>query len=73
MITRDEIIEETKNISTKTVPTKTILAKNTSTNFYILIAFLLITIALLVTVSIRLIKLEQNKNIYCHIMPQITY
>ena len=51
----DEIIEETKTIptkctSTKTIPTKStstkaIPTKSTSTNFYILLAFLLITIA----------------------------
>ena len=58
----DEIIE-----TTKTVPTKSI-----STNFYILLTFLLITIILLVTVSIYLIKnIDQNKNLYWHIMSQI--
>ena len=42
----NEIIEETK-----TIPTK-----STSTNFYILLAFLLITKALLIAISIFLIK-----------------
>ena len=49
MITWDKIIEETKNIPTscnkKNVACKT-------KNFYILLAFLLITIALLIAVSI---------------------
>ena len=62
LIRCDEIIE-----TTKTVPTKSI-----STNFYILLTFLLITIILLVAVSIYLIKnIDQNKNIYWHIMSQI--
>ena len=42
MITCDKIIEETKNI----------LTKSTSTYFYFLFAFQLITIALVITVSI---------------------
>ena len=49
VITCDEIIEgtktaPTKGTSTKTVPTKTVLRKSTSTNFCILLAFLLISI-----------------------------
>ena len=53
---RDEIIEATKNSSTKTVSTETILTKNTSTktfpkkspstNTYILLPVLLINITL---------------------------
>ena len=39
-ITFDEIIE-----TTNTVPTKTVLTKSTSTNFYVLLNFLLITVA----------------------------
>ena len=62
MISCVEAIEEKKTIPrktvlTKTVPTKstftkTVLPKCTLTNFYILLAFLLITIALLIAVSI---------------------
>ena len=43
----DEIINRTKTVPTKTFPTK-----STSTNFYILLACLLINIALLVAASI---------------------
>ena len=48
---------------TKSVPTKVVLTKCTSTNFYILPAFLLITIALLVAVSIYhyLIKHQEKQ------------
>ena len=56
VIIRDEIIEATKNSSTKTVSTETILTKNTSTktfpkkspstNTYILLPVLLINITL---------------------------
>ena len=46
----DEIMEEIK-----TSLTKTVLTKSTSTNFYILIAFLIIAKALLTDVSIYLI------------------
>ena len=52
VITCDEIIEKTKAIPTKSTSTKTVLTKCTSTNFYTLIAILLITIALLIAVSI---------------------
>ena len=41
----NEIIEETKTIPTKSTSTKTIPTKITLTNFYILLAILLITIA----------------------------
>ena len=47
-----EIIEETKTLPAKSTLTKTVLIKCTSANFYILLAFLLITIVLLITVSI---------------------
>ena len=68
-ITCDEIIEsyneETKKINEEKAAFKT-------QNFYILLAFLLITIALLTAVSIYcyLIKIEQNKNIYYHFTTQ---
>ena len=47
----DEIIKETKAIPAKRTSTKTVLTKCTSTNFYILLAFLSLTIALLIAVS----------------------
>ena len=62
----DEVIEsydkETKKAICKTQ------------NFYILLAFLLITIALLVGVGIYscLLKYPANKNIYYHFTSQIT-
>ena len=49
VVTCDEIIEATKTVPTSTSSTST---KSTSTNFYILLAFLLITKALLIAVSI---------------------
>ena len=52
----DEIVEETKTVLTKITLTKTVSTNSTSTNFYILLAFLLTTIALLITASIHLIK-----------------
>ena len=42
VITCDEIKETIKSTSTKAFPTKTVPLKNTSTNFYILLASLLI-------------------------------
>ena len=57
--TCDEIIEET-------VPTN-FNEKKATQNFYILLVFLLITIALLIAVSIK-----QNKNFYYHFTTQIT-
>ena len=42
----DEIIAETKTIPTKSTSTKAVLTKGTSASFYISLAFLLITIAL---------------------------
>ena len=47
----DEIIE-----TTKTNPTKTVLTKSSSTNFYVLLAFLLIINALLIPMYCYLIK-----------------
>ena len=47
----NEVLDTTKSSLTKTIP-----AKCTLTNFYILLAFLLITIALLIAISINLIK-----------------
>ena len=48
----DEIIEETKIVSTKTVSANGIKLICTTKIFYILLAFLLIAIALLIAVSI---------------------
>ena len=67
----NEIIEATKIISTKTIPaksasTKTIPTKSISINFYILLAFLLITIALLISISIYLIKHQSKQK---HLLP----
>ena len=64
-ITCDEIIEATKAVQTKTtsrktVPSKTVPAKSTSTNFYILLALLLITIALLIAVNIYLYRRKHS-------------
>ena len=56
MITCDDIIEETKS-----VPTKNASKKVVSTNSYILLTFLLIAIALLITVSIHLIKRQSKQ------------
>ena len=64
MITCDEIIEERKTILTKSTSAKTVLTKFTSTDFYILLIFLLIIIALLIAVSIYcyLIKYQAKQN-----------
>ena len=51
MITCDEIMDMAKSTSTKIVPTKI-----NSTNFYILLAFLLVTLALRTAAKIYLIK-----------------
>ena len=68
MITCDEIIDTTISILTKTVTTKTVPAKSNSKNFYILLAFLLIAIALSIAVSIYwcLIKYWTNEK---HLLP----
>ena len=52
VVTCDRIIDSTKTIQTKSTSAKIVLTKCTWTNFYILLAFLLITIALLIAVSI---------------------
>ena len=46
---------------TKVVPTETITTKRTSTNFYILIIFVLITIALMTAVSISCYPIPDTK------------
>ena len=65
VFTCDDIVEKAKITSAKAV-----LTTCTSTNFYILLAFLLITIALLIAVSIYcyLIKYEakQKPLLPCH-------
>ena len=71
----DEVIEsydkERKTIPRNFNEKKGICKKQ---NFYILLAFLLITIALMIAVKINcyLINIEQSKNIYYHFMLQIT-
>ena len=55
----NEIIEET-------IKTKTIQTKSTSTNFYILLSFLLITIALLIAIGIYLVKQWSKQK---HLLP----
>ena len=68
IITCDEIIEVTKNIPTKAVPTnfneKLITCKIRS--FYILFVFLSITISLLITINSLLL------NIHYHITKPVT-
>ena len=70
VITCDKIIKSYDE-KTKTIPTNFNEKKATckTQNFYILLAFLLITIALLMVVIIfcYLINIEQNKNIYYHL------
>ena len=53
---------------TKTVQTKTVSAKNTSTNFHDLLTFLLITISLLITAIINscFIKYREEQK---HLLP----
>ena len=68
VITCDEIIEETVTTN---------FNENKSTyktqNFYILLAFLLITVALLIALSnyCYLIKYQAKKNIYYHFTRQV--
>ena len=52
VVTCDENIEKTKTVPTKNTSTKIFLKTCTSTDFYILLAFLLITIALLIVLGI---------------------
>ena len=63
----DEIIEETETVTTNFNEKSTICKTK---NFYISFAFLLITIALLMVVSIYfcMIKFKTNKTIYCYII-----
>ena len=59
VITFDEIIDPVANSydeETKTIAKKTIPTKNTSTNFYSLLGFLIIVIPLLIAANIYLIK-----------------
>ena len=65
VITFNEIMEETK-----TVQTKTVSAKNTSTNFHDLLTFLLITISLLITAIINscFIKYREEQK---HLLPHL--
>ena len=58
MVTWDEIIEAIKTVLTKTVPIKSI-----STNFYVLLAFLLVTTALLIAVNYLLLPDKIFSNI----------
>ena len=56
MITFHKVIDTTKTVSPKTVPTATPPAKSTSTNFYTFLTFLLVTITLLIAVYCYLVK-----------------
>ena len=51
IITCDETTDATKTVPTKSTLIKSVPTKTTLTNFYILLAFLLITVALLLAVS----------------------
>ena len=65
VVTIDKSIEAIKTVSTKTVPTK-----STSTNFYILLAFLVITTTLLIAVNYLLLCdkiLSKRKSLLCHV------
>ena len=67
----DEIIDTTKTIPPKSTSTKNVPIKSTLTNFYILLAFLLITIALLIAVNIYLIKHQsKQKNLLTFTTPR---
>ena len=70
VIACDEIVEETRNIPKKFIA-KNITCKRKK--FYILLAFLLIAVVLLIAVSIYFyfIKHIASKNIYYYIMSQI--
>ena len=63
--------EETKTVAKNLNEEK---ATSKMQNFYILLAFLLITVALLIAVSIYcyLIKYQANKNNYYHFTSQMT-
>ena len=65
VVTIDKNIEAIKTVSTKTVPTK-----STSTNFYILLAFLVITTTLLIAVNYLLLCdkiLSKRKSLLCDV------
>ena len=62
----DEIIDTTKDTSTKTILTKTVPTKYNLTNFYILLSFLLTTIALMIAVSVYHIKCQSKQR---HLLP----
>ena len=61
-----EVIEETKNVPTKSISIKAVITKCPRTDFYILLAFLLIAIALLMAASIYCfcIKYQTKQNLY---------
>ena len=59
----DEIIDTTKTIPTKTVSAATVPTKSTSTNFYILLAFLLL---IAVSIYCCLIKYQGKRK---HLLP----
>ena len=52
----NETCSNRKHVPTEGISTKTIPTKSTSPNVYILLAFLLITLALLIAISIYVIK-----------------
>ena len=66
VIACNEIIEETVTFPTKSIPTKTVPTNGTLTSFYILLAFLSITISSLITVSICMIKYSAKQIIISH-------
>ena len=72
----DEIIDANAEAKSYDEETKTILKDIICETkcFYILLAFLLIAIALLIVVSVYcyLIKIKQNENTYYHFTSQIT-
>ena len=69
MITCDEIVN-TAVVPTKITSTKTAPTKSDSTSFYILVAFLLITIAFMINIIIYL-KKRQAKQKHYQIASQI--
>ena len=68
VITCDEIIKTTKISSTETFSSRAFPTKEISTNFYILLAFLSMTIALFIVVSIYcyLVKYRKKQK---HLLP----
>ena len=69
----NEIIDTIKTIATKSTSTKAILIRCASINFYILLGFLLITIALLTAISILWYLInhwtKQKPLLPCHTTP----